>query len=106
MKTTPRSRLLLVELIFDLVIFAVCAAICVAVLVTARSMSRKSTDLTAAVYAAESAAETWRVTGAVPAQSNGLLIRSAPADEPGSIVITVSKDDSVLYTLTVGGDAQ
>ncbi|NCB64161.1 MAG: hypothetical protein EOM52_11270 [Clostridia bacterium] len=104
MKSTPRSRLLLVELICDLLIFAVCASICVAVLVTARSMSRESADLTAAVYAAESAAETWRANGAVPAQLGDCSIRSAPADESGALVITVLKDDRVLYTLTVGGD--
>ena len=57
MKTTPRSQLLLVELICDLVIFILCAMVCVALLVQARVMTRDSTDLNHAVYLAQTAAE-------------------------------------------------
>ena len=57
MKTVPKSRLLLLELVADLFIFVLCAAVCVALLVQARSMSDESTRLTQAVYIAQDAAE-------------------------------------------------
>lgn len=57
MKETPRSRLLLLELICDLLIFALCAIVCVTLLVRARSMSQESTRLTQAVYLAQTAAD-------------------------------------------------
>lgn len=60
MKTTPRSRLLLIELVCDFIIFALCAAVCVTLLVRARTMSRESTLLTQAVYIAQDAAERYR----------------------------------------------
>ena len=60
MKTVPKSRLLLLELVADLFIFALCAALCVALLVQARSMSDESTRLTQAVYIAQDAAERLR----------------------------------------------
>lgn len=60
MKTVPKSRLLLLELVADLFIFALCAAVCVALLVQARSMSDESTRLTQAVYIAQDAAERLR----------------------------------------------
>lgn len=63
MKTTPRSQLLLVELICDLVIFAICAIVCVTLLVQARLMSQESTQLTDAVYVAQTAAETYLAGG-------------------------------------------
>lgn len=60
MKTVPKSRLLLLELVADLFIFALCAAVCVALLAQARSMSHESTQLTQAVYIAQDAAERLR----------------------------------------------
>ena len=60
MKTVPKSRLLLLELVADLFIFVLCAAVCVALLVQARSMSDESTKLTQAVYIAQDAAERLR----------------------------------------------
>ena len=60
MKTVPKSRLLLLELVADLFIFVLCAAVCVALLVRARSMSDESTKLTQAVYIAQDAAERLR----------------------------------------------
>lgn len=56
-RSTPRSRLLLIELVCDLVIFALCAVVCVALLIQAKSMSRESTHLTQAVYLAQDAAD-------------------------------------------------
>ena len=61
MRTVPRSRLLLLELVADLFIFALCAAVCVALLFQARSMSAESTKLAQAVYIAQDAAERLRV---------------------------------------------
>ena len=103
MKNSSRSRLLLLELVFDLVIFGVCAAVCVAILVSARSMSRTSSELTDAVYLAQTAAEEWRATGAFSPPSGGYELQSA--DQDGGLVITVLKDGRTVYTLTVGGDA-
>lgn len=60
MRTVPKSRLLLLELVADLFIFALCAVVCVALLVQARSMSAESTRLTQAVYIAQDAAERLR----------------------------------------------
>lgn len=60
MRTVPRSRLLLLELVADLFIFALCAAVCVALLFQARSMSDESTKLAQAVYIAQDAAERLR----------------------------------------------
>ena len=60
MRTPPRSRLFLLELVCDLVIFALCAAVCVALLLQAKSMSAESTRLTQAVYIAQDAAERLR----------------------------------------------
>ena len=60
MRTVPRSRLLLLELVADLFIFALCAAVCVALLLQAKSMSAESTRLTQAVYIAQDAAERLR----------------------------------------------
>ena len=57
MKTVPKSRLLLLELVADLFIFALCAAVCAALLVQAKSMSAESTRLAQAVYIAQDAAE-------------------------------------------------
>lgn len=61
MRTVPRSRLLLLELVADLFIFALCAAVCVALLFQAKSMSAESTKLAQAVYIAQDAAERLRV---------------------------------------------
>lgn len=60
MRTVPKSRLLLLELVADLFIFALCAVVCVALLVQARYMSAESTQLTQAVYIAQDAAERLR----------------------------------------------
>lgn len=60
MRTVPRSRLLLLELVADLFIFALCAAVCVALLFQAKSMSAESTKLAQAVYIAQDAAERLR----------------------------------------------
>ena len=60
MRTVPRSRLLLLELVAALFIFALCAAVCVALLLQAKSMSAESTRLTQAVYIAQDAAERLR----------------------------------------------
>ena len=60
MRTVPKSRLLLLELVADLFIFALCAAVCAALLVRARSMSDESTKLTQSVYIAQDAAERLR----------------------------------------------
>ena len=60
MRTVPRSRLLLLELVADLFIFTLCAAVCVALLFQAKSMSAESTRLAQAVYIAQDAAERLR----------------------------------------------
>lgn len=60
MRTTPRSRLLLIELICDFIIFSLCAVVCVTLLSQARIMSRESSQLTEAVYIAQDAAERYR----------------------------------------------
>ena len=90
MKSTPRSQLLLVELICDLVIFAVCAVVCVALLVQARVMARESTDLNHAVYLAQSAAEANRAQG-YSQDGYDLVIQAG--------TISVEKDGNVIYTL-------
>ncbi len=66
MNDTPRSRLLLLELVCDLILFVLCAVVCVALLVQARGMSRRSTELTQAVYLAQEAAEQFQSTGEWP----------------------------------------
>ena len=60
MKTVPKSRLLLLELVIDFIIFALCAVVCAALLFQARTMSDESTRLTQAVYIAQDAAERLR----------------------------------------------
>ena len=60
MKTVPKSRLLLLELVIDFIIFALCAVVCAALLFQARTMSDESTKLTQAVYIAQDAAERLR----------------------------------------------
>ena len=60
MRTVPRSRVLLLELVADLIIFALSAAVCVALLFQAKSMSAESTRLAQAVYIAQDAAERLR----------------------------------------------
>lgn len=60
MRNTPRSRLLLLELMISLVVFVICSVVCISLLVYAKGMTRDSTDLTNAVYLAQSAAETVR----------------------------------------------
>lgn len=57
MRTVPKSRLLLLELVIDFIIFALCAVVCAALLFQARTMSDESTKLTQAVYIAQDAAE-------------------------------------------------
>ena len=57
MRTVPKSRLLLLELVIDFIIFALCAVVCAALLFQARTMSDESTRLTQAVYIAQDAAE-------------------------------------------------
>ena len=52
MRTVPKSRLLLLELVIDFIIFALCAVVCAALLFQARTMSDESTRLTQAVYIA------------------------------------------------------
>ena len=87
MRTPPRSRLFLLELVCDLVIFALCAAVCVALLVQARSMSRESTQLTQAVYIAQDAAERIRSGREVYSgyTADGAPVTTVPAAEPGSL---------------------
>lgn len=60
MRTVPKSRLLLLELVIDFIIFALCAVVCAALLFQARTMSDESTKLTQAVYIAQDAAERLR----------------------------------------------
>lgn len=60
MRTVPKSRLLLLELVIDFIIFALCAVVCAALLFQARTMSDESTRLTQAVYIAQDAAERLR----------------------------------------------
>lgn len=102
MKTTPRSRLLLIELICDLVIFSLCAVVCVTLLVQARAMSRESAELTQAVYLAQSAAETWKAGATLPAGTDELQVTVTESfDEESSrhCNVIVSKDGRVLFTL-------
>lgn len=99
MKNSSRSRLLLLELLFDLVIFALCAAVCVAILATARSMSRESRELTDAVYLAQSAAESGQ---AEHYEQDGYEV-SITAAGAGVRTIQVSKDGRDIYTLDAGG---
>ena len=65
MRTVPKSRLLLLELVIDFIIFALCAVVCAALLFQARTMSDESTRLTQAVYIAQDAAERLRAGEAV-----------------------------------------
>ena len=123
MRTTPRSRLLLIELICDFIIFSLCAVVCVTLLSQARSMSRESSQLTEAVYIAQDAAERYRAglpvyssyfTDGTPDTStlDPLLKSSVPEysvslSEEGALVqISVfssfpMEDPVPLYTLTV-----
>lgn len=91
MKTTPRSRLLLLELLLDLVIFVVCAAVCVALLTRAHLMSRESRELTQGVYLAQDYAE-----GGVGDVPDGYAVTGDGG------VITVTKDGRTVYTLETG----
>ena len=130
MKTVPKSRLLLLELVADLFIFALCAAVCAALLVSAKSMSAESTRLTQAVYIAQDAAERLRAGEAVydhyfadgrPAASDlDPLLKSTLPDywvtyreEGDSVEIGVhpavhqslSSKQEPIYTLTVRKEA-
>lgn len=100
MNPTPRSRLLLVELICDFVIFALCAVVCVTLLVKARSMSRASTELTRAVYLAQEAVETERYES-YEMDGYQITILSTPnwTDVPLYTNYVVSKDGREIYTL-------
>ena len=108
MKTTPRSRLLLIELVCDLFIFALCAAVCVTLLIRARAMSAESAQLTQAVYLAQAQAESLRANRD-PAEElvlpEGFELTTAARDSGQSglyaATITVSKEGSVLYTLDI-----
>ncbi|WP_297717106.1 hypothetical protein [Intestinimonas sp.] len=87
MRTVPKSRLLLLELVADLVIFALCAAVCVALLFRARSMSDESTRLTQAVYIAQDAAERLRAGEELYSgyTADGAPVTTVPAVGPGSL---------------------
>ena len=87
MRTPPRSRLFLLELVCDFVIFALCAAVCVALLARARAMSRESAQLTQAVYIAQDAAERIRAGQEVYSGylADGTPVTSVSAVEPGSM---------------------
>lgn len=128
MKTTPRSRLLLIELVCDLIIFALCGLVCVTLLVRARTMSTESTRLTQAVYIAQDAAERYRAglplydfylaDGTPDASTQELSLRSTLPDYfvavrpsgdgaeiavyPGSHLLKSSDLDPPLYSLSVG----
>lgn len=102
MNHSSRSRLLLLELLFDLVIFALCAAVCVAILVSARSMSRESRELTDAVYLAQSAADAGTSERYEQDGYTVSIARTAAADEPNIRRIEIAKDGRVIYTLDVG----
>lgn len=98
MKTTPKSRLLLMELVCDLVIFTLCAVVCVALLVQARSMSQTSTELTRAVYLAQEAVE----TGFTGTTEDGYLVSAAETactDGPNDRLYTVTREGRVIYEL-------
>ena len=106
MRTPPRSRLFLLELVCDLVIFALCAAVCVALLVQARSMSRESTQLTQAGYIAQDAAERIRSGREVYSgyTADGAPVTTVPAAEPGSLEPMASSQwlDYIVYYETSG----
>ena len=87
MRTVPKSRLLLLELVADLFIFALCAAVCVALLVQAKSMSRESARLTQAVYIAQDAAERLRAGEEIYSgyTADGTPVTTVPAVGPGSL---------------------
>ena len=106
MRTVPRSRLLLLELVADLFIFALCAAVCVALLFQARSMSRDSTQLTQAVYIAQDAAERIRSGREVYSgyTADGAPVTTVPAAEPGSLEPMASSQwlDYIVYYETSG----
>lgn len=109
MKTTPRSRLLLVELVCDLVIFALCAVVCVTLLVKARSMSQESTRLTQAVYLAQTAADQYLAGEDFGGDFGDFLVSynrdASPAHGVPAQSIVVWDDrpghSGVLYTLPV-----
>ena len=99
MRTPPRSRLFLLELVCDLGIFALCAAVCV-------SMSRESTQLTQAVYIAQDAAERIRSGREVYSgyTADGAPVTTVPAAEPGSLEPMASSQwlDYIVYYETSG----
>lgn len=101
MRTVPKSRLLLLELVADLFIFALCAVVCVALLVQARSMSAESTQLTQAVYIAQDAAERLRAGEEIYSgyTADGTPVTTVPAVGPGSLEPAVSSAwlDYVVY---------
>lgn len=123
MKTTPRSQLLLVELVCDLVIFAICAVVCVALLVQARIMIRESTQLTNAVYIAQTAAETYLAGGELAygysAEGQEVLdptsalfpefLTSVETQADGSVLLVVylygQSPQQPVYSLTMKGGA-
>ena len=105
MRTVPKSRLLLLELVIDFIIFALCAAVCVALLVRARSMSRESTELTQAVYLAQTAAETWRSHGdGADRTVDGYQVRHTRTGGGTSVQtgrVRISRDGRLVYELEV-----
>lgn len=124
MKTPSRSRLLLLELMFDLLIFALCAVVCTALLVQAKAISRESTRLTEAVYIAQSAAERCRNGLALPAGywADGTPVETADPAPDYTVTATETQDGTAVilsvfaqqeaaedhvqpvYTLTVAGE--
>ncbi len=100
MNPTPRSRLLLVELVCDFVIFALCAVVCVTLLVKARSISRESTELTRAVYLAQEAADMERYESYdTDGYHIGIYTTPNHVDVPVYINYVVLKDGRELYSL-------
>lgn len=109
MNATPRSRLLMIELVCDMVIFVLCAVVCIALLVQARTMGLQSNHLTQAVYIAQTAAETWKAGAAVDPNPQGdYQVECRPSEqapftktsasvETCDIVVTL--DGAVIYTL-------
>lgn len=125
MRTVPKSRLLLLELVADLFIFALCAVVCVALLVQARSMSAESTQLTQAVYIAQDVAERLRAGEEIYSgyTADGTPVTTVPAVssawldyvvyyEVGEETVEISVvpmleigSDHAVYTLTVWKEA-
>lgn len=102
MKNTSHSRLLLLELVFNLIVFAVCALICIALLIHSRKISVQSTDLTQAVYLAQTAAEVWKTGGTPNLQADDYTIALTNIQDNGpvrSCTISVTRKGTVLYTL-------